>query len=850
MGHVTTPSTSMDGSTHLHDGPKCQMHSFSTWLSSLTLTSLGSHINEAHCPVSTFSMARTQTTKPKVAAASTAQTEQETATSTDQAISVTQSTEVVQTLLHGSISCLSYLRSLFDEKCFDDQFYETSNAHWAYDDYAAGLSQPKQTKQTGTRMKVLRRGRSSNVDRLLDWLEKGAFDALRRNVLRALQLNIFEDPDKPSNVIELYTFTFHYTDSPKEPRELTGIEMAGPRGYEVTIKNAKYAMQMFIRRLIALCGTLPDLPQRRYLKMHLFYTDDCHKEYHPPGFDASVGNSIFFPNTDCKKMTSSCGEMNAGFHNVCLRVSHLTLSHAANVDCEDSIVDTALPNDLAYTTPANREDDIALDVTEAPSRATQGENEEATPSQSTNSHDMEGLKLLNGPHQTQGSLLGRNVLDEQSPSVLSSVPTTTSPDVDLDMIPERPPLEIQQPQQLGYTSTPRRASRPMEDTVTPAVAEGLDVPMGTGETTGSSFEPEDLRIKERLKQMLKPSGQDHDMEDTQQQSGPLQQPGKQSDISEQMSILQLSQAKIQELETRRSNILPPRKHGLNVRRRSGSASADLGGECDVINCQCGWNEEEDDMINCSFCDTWQHLHCYGFRGSEDARIPAVHACYQCLLHSREDALLRELRDLALLRRGVHILETKGFSNDKEFSNVLHCDLQTASRLASHLRKEGYLVPSLVSKKSFAGKPRFSLSRADTVVDRMIKQYFDPLSKIAHHFELPKTKASFLPSMMTQAPSSMEDGAGISQPGSQGGRYPLRQRYLGSLQQAMVGSAADMLMTSPTPTRKRSRSAEDTTDAITPTPKRRLRSSVAMGIINIGEFPTPSPMRRGSGNLYG
>jgi hypothetical protein len=64
---------------------------------------------------------------------------------------------------------------LFAESCFDDQFYETSNTHWAYDDYAAGNAPPRGKKHTGTRMKVLRRGRSNAVDQLLDWLVRGLF---------------------------------------------------------------------------------------------------------------------------------------------------------------------------------------------------------------------------------------------------------------------------------------------------------------------------------------------------------------------------------------------------------------------------------------------------------------------------------------------------------------------------------------------------------------------------------------------------------------------------------------------------------------------------------------------------
>lgn len=312
-------------------------------------------------------------TKQAPVANSAQRTAEVTTVASAQIIEQQQSTEVVETLLHGSISCLSYLRNLFAESCFDDQFYEMNDLHWSYGDYAEGKHVPRDTagqgsargkekatyRRHGTSMKVLRRGRSKGVDQLLDWLERGAFEALQRNVLRAIQLNIFEDAKIPSNVVETYTFTFNYIHSSGNGVVLSGMEMKGPRGEAVTVKNAKYAMQMFIRRLIALCGTLPDLPQKRYLNMHLFYTDECDPEYEPPGFNKSNDNKVVFPETkEWKKATSNCGGMDAGFHTVSLKVSHLHLTARSEAVNEDGEGNLQIPNRLAYTAPALREDDI------------------------------------------------------------------------------------------------------------------------------------------------------------------------------------------------------------------------------------------------------------------------------------------------------------------------------------------------------------------------------------------------------------------------------------------------------------------------------------------------------------
>ena len=90
--------------------------------------------------------------------------------------------------------------------------------------------------------------------------EAGVFPALKEGYIRGLQLSIFEDASKPSNIVENYTFTFNYMHSPNRTREIDGLSIALPNGPLITVKTATYAMQMLIRRLISLCNTLPDLP--------------------------------------------------------------------------------------------------------------------------------------------------------------------------------------------------------------------------------------------------------------------------------------------------------------------------------------------------------------------------------------------------------------------------------------------------------------------------------------------------------------------------------------------------------------------------------------------------------------
>ena len=95
-------------------------------------------------------------------------------------------------------------------------------------------------------------------------------------------------------------------------------------------------------------------------------------------------------------------------------------------------------------------------------------------------------------------------------------------------------------------------------------------------------------------------------------------------------------------------------------------------KADVMRCVCGQNREEGATVQCSSCQTWQHLPCYGFTGNSDPRIPEEHTCYTCLLGEDAVTVRRKLQELALRRRTIDI--------------ALHDGLSTVDDLASDLSK--------------------------------------------------------------------------------------------------------------------------------------------------------------------
>lgn len=97
----------------------------------------------------------------------------ETAAITDTVTSVKQSVEIVQTLVHGSISSLLYMRKLLPRSCFVEQSYAAIRKNVTYKEYALGNGVRENTgpeRDPGWAFKSLRRGKSTRADRLLDWL--------------------------------------------------------------------------------------------------------------------------------------------------------------------------------------------------------------------------------------------------------------------------------------------------------------------------------------------------------------------------------------------------------------------------------------------------------------------------------------------------------------------------------------------------------------------------------------------------------------------------------------------------------------------------------------------------------
>ncbi|KAI9780742.1 MAG: DNA binding protein [Geoglossum umbratile] len=286
----------------------------------------------------------------------------------DQTLQQCQSVELIQAAVGIAVGCLAYLRDLVPEDAFSRATYghPSSNVYSykglgrnsAASESAIGAqSGPNGTRGNpeargaGVRVSILKRGHSEEVNQLLDWIELGIFEALKKGVLAAARFSIFVDKSKPEDIAESYTFNFKYQgDLEHGTRCLSGMDMASPPGPVITLRSARDGLQMFIKHLCTMTSLFPRLPLERYLNIRLYYTDDCPPEYEPPGFKKCETNSMYFSESKDLKVVKGSIDMDTGVHKISLKVSTIdTLSR-----CEgDACTSKAMADDDIQMTTSN-----------------------------------------------------------------------------------------------------------------------------------------------------------------------------------------------------------------------------------------------------------------------------------------------------------------------------------------------------------------------------------------------------------------------------------------------------------------------------------------------------------------
>ncbi|CAL9730860.1 meiosis-specific protein Hop1p [Monosporozyma unispora] len=282
----------------------------------------------------------------------TKQTNKKVVTQTKMAISSEQSQKLIQTMLTMSFGCLAFLRGLFPDEYFLDQRFVPEK------------NDKNSDKQTSSiKIKTLIKGKSKEIDLLLNWLEKGVFQSIKLKYLKALSLGIFTDESNPTNLCENYTFTFDYNEKDNvsmsiETQDLSKKANKSLNDEVITIKDSRKMVQQLMRRFIIITQSLEPLPDEKFLSMKLLFNDNVDPKYQPPLFkDATFEPraTIKIPR-DVESDSFDVGKLNTGYHQCQLAVlstcQNMTKNQDEDFEMEDyqevdplqQIIDLELPD--------------------------------------------------------------------------------------------------------------------------------------------------------------------------------------------------------------------------------------------------------------------------------------------------------------------------------------------------------------------------------------------------------------------------------------------------------------------------------------------------------------------------
>ncbi|KAF3779028.1 HORMA domain-containing protein 1 [Nymphaea thermarum] len=206
---------------------------------------------------------------------------------------------LTRNLLRIAIFNISYIRGLFPEKYFNDKSvpalgqncrsYNCLQVHVNGNSLLLAFSL---TSIFVTEMKIKKlMPMDAESRRLIDWMEKGVYDALQKKYLKTLLFCICEKIEGP--MIEEYTFSFSYTNSDSDEISMN-INRNGNKKHgtafktspsDVTPNQMRSSACKMVRTLIQLMRTLDRMPEERTILMKLLYYDDVTPlDYEPPFF--------------------------------------------------------------------------------------------------------------------------------------------------------------------------------------------------------------------------------------------------------------------------------------------------------------------------------------------------------------------------------------------------------------------------------------------------------------------------------------------------------------------------------------------------------------------------------------
>ncbi|EFP90766.2 uncharacterized protein PGTG_16792 [Puccinia graminis f. sp. tritici CRL 75-36-700-3] len=648
--------------------------------------------------------------------------------STDtQLMTSSQSLNVVKTLIQTGIGVITYLRGIFPEECFTDDRIGPDRSE-TYDEATEGQKKPGREGRGYIRVKHINRGASKESDKVLDYLDEGAMDAIQRGYLRQLLFAMYLDPDKPRDVIECYTFNITYSKSKDREGELVPelevrdqlreLSLGGkisilnendPQQSRKTCGMVKRQVQALIKNLICSTQSLSDIHGRRFLTFKLHYNDQTPLDYEPPHFTAGDVelDRFTFGTSGVEEVPSATemGRIDTGFHAV--RVALATISgYLPESNASDS---KALPKgksplelreiELNKIREEAKEREVVWDTEKvlapSPPMTPNGFNkaDEQSIIEPIGRRDHDG-RLVPLPRQDDNA----NETENGAIKILKRKATPES-----NVIPESDPMLNSTQTEIQSQSTPEKAissSKPGNNNS----ADTTDDPILEASISTQIVNTTHLKENvESLPDAFDPIESFPSSSGTQLKSKglpPLSAAGK-SRPKEKKDLERKTDDGIRKTDSNK------KIKSSHTKWPPSSNKSDI--------CECRDANDDQDMINCEICKRWRHLNCYGYTSEKDPRIPEFFTCYRCRIHkgmgleeiwNREDDIniaLEGLRGLCIFRRTLQIIYQEGLpAVMKDLALRLEVDLSTVSQIKHRLENENFICPKSNKRSNSSG----------------------------------------------------------------------------------------------------------------------------------------------------
>ncbi|KAF5373758.1 hypothetical protein D9758_000931 [Tetrapyrgos nigripes] len=631
------------------------------------------------------------------------------------AVSSATSVEVVETLLKAGLGCITFMRDLLPQDNFQESQLTTAEDGMSYS--SSSFSTPDKRNASGFKIMTMSRGYTDEADRILNYLEYGIFDALRKQYLRSFIFAIYLDNNDPNNIVEAYTFNFQYhpvagTNETVPVMTLEDklnktslrdnpIAQAAKNGKVPTLKDVKRSLKHLLKTLITSMTQMDVLPKRRYASFKLFYTDDTPADYEPPHFKPGdfEKDKWYFMTHDLDEVpdTWSVGKLDSGYHSVSVNVSSIATFLPSSTDHENAPFAGTTQHNRAtgafggFTlTPAeeavNRAEQTAKQLEDAENRniVWSAEPFDADLDADADGDDDPDYVKPPGGSFVQPPMIAIGIRNEEG--VIEAIATQGQNQ-------DQNEMEVDQGEThfFGVTQSVPTGLKELSKVV-PATSfleqtQIVDDPQDRDPNSSPANTPTIIRPTTARRPILSPlpSSSPRADGDIDTQMERLALGNATVDDSEMLDLeTQIEPAQIQEtqtfdpIESFGSDL--PIQDDIRPEALSRTLQKKDRAPTEVVECECGIPNEDESCACEGGCGRWYHIWCMGYHSEDDPRLPGEFTCLDCRLHADPSwdlikvdiypTIMSNLKELALFRRAIKVVENQGSDTAMKFAKPM------------------------------------------------------------------------------------------------------------------------------------------------------------------------------------